>query len=532
MNALAGTGALIRLILRRDRVVLPLWVVLLAAVPISIASSFAALYATAEARQVYANGIAGNPAELALIGPVFASTLGGLTAWRSTNGLVLVPLASLLTVIRHTRTEEEAGRRELLGATVVGRHAPLTAALIVTFGANLALAALAAGGLIGLGLPTGGSIALGLSLAAAGWIFAAVAGVVAQLTESPGTARGIAGTVLGACFVLRAIGDASGAGGALSWLSFISPIGWLQRVRSFAGERWWLFAPAAALVGVLCAMAFALSARRDLGAGVLAPRLGPATAAPGLRSPLALAWRLQRGALVAWTVGYAAIGAVFGFLAKTVADQLNASPQLRDLFAQMSGAGPGDGFFTFASMILGEVAAVYAIQATLRLRSEEVVGRVEPVLATAAGRLAWACSHLVFPAIGSAIVLGAFGLTAGLFYGLSVGDVGRELPRVLGAALTYLPAVWSLAGVAVALFGLLPRVVAFASWGALSVVLLLDLLGELQQVSQGVLDLSPFTHIPKALIGQVSAAPLVWLLAVTVALTAAGLVGFRRREVG
>lgn len=38
-------------------------------------------------------------------------------------GVIVTGLVSILLVIRHTRAEEQAGRRELLGAAVVGRHA-------------------------------------------------------------------------------------------------------------------------------------------------------------------------------------------------------------------------------------------------------------------------------------------------------------------------------------------------------------------------------------------------------------------------
>ena len=539
MTALAGTGALIRLALRRDRILLLIWILILACVAVGITVAFNQLDPTTASLQVFANEVAASPAEVALLGPVFAPTLGGLTAWRwSMIAVVYVGLASLLTVVRHTRTEEETGRRELLGATVVGRHAPLSAALIVTFGADLVIAALVAGGLIGLGLPAAGSLALGLSAAAVGWFFAAVAGVAAQLTKSAGAARGIGGVVLTLVYLLRAIGDMS-EGSGLSWLSWLSPAGWMRQIRPFAGERWWIFAPLIGAVVVLGAGAYALSSRRDLDAGLLPSRLGPAAASPGLRSPLALAWRLQRNTLLAWTGGLAVIGTALGFVAKTATDQLTANPQLKDFFARLGGkAGVGDAFFTLSLALFGEVLAVYAIQAALRLRSEEMVVRADPVLATPVGRLQWATSHLVFAALGPAIALMALGLSAGLTYGLSSGDtfaslsasVGRELPRVLAAAMVYLPAVWVLAGIAVALFGLLPRFVSL-SWAALVAFLLLELIGELQLVSQGVLDLSPFTHVPRVLVGQGAALPLVWLLGVTALLTIAGLAGFRRRDV-
>jgi ABC-2 type transport system permease protein len=185
VNALAGTGALIRLILRRDRIVLPIWILLVALVPVGMAASYANLYPTAEALRAFADVILSNPAEVGVLGFVYSPTVGGLTAWRSgLNGAFLIVPVSILLLIRHTRTEEEKGRRELLGASVVGRQAPLTAALIVVCGADLAIGALIAGGLIGLGLPAAGALTLGLSAASTGWVFAALAALAAQLTES------------------------------------------------------------------------------------------------------------------------------------------------------------------------------------------------------------------------------------------------------------------------------------------------------------------------------------------------------------
>jgi len=528
MKSLAGTGALVRLILRRDRIVMPLWVVVLALTPVSVASTLADLYPTVAERQAYTDILTGNPAFLALYGPVFGSSIGALTAWRLTGTVVLVGLASLLTVVRHTRAEEEAGRGELLGATVVGRQAPLFAALIVTFSANLLLAALVAVGLVGFGLPAVGSAALGISWAALGWTFAAVAAVAAQVTEGARAARGIAITVLGLCFLLRAAGDA----GKRDWLSWLSPVGWSQHMRPFADERWWVFALFAALVAVLVAAAYTLSARRDLGAGLMPPQPGPAAASPWLRSPLVLAWRLQRGSLLAWTFGLALVGAMLGSIAQGAVEVVGGNPQLRGVIEQLGSSSElADVYFAAVMGLLGLVASGYAIGAALRLRSEEASGRVEPVLAAAVSRTRWATSHLFFALAGPAVVLAAAGLTAGLTYGLSAGDVGRDLPRVLAAAAAQLPAVWVLAGIAAALFGLVPRFATSVGWGALAACALLEELGRPLQLSKRVLDLSPFAHVPKLPGDDVSAVPLVWLVVVAAALVAAGLLAFRRRDV-
>jgi ABC-2 type transport system permease protein len=239
MSAFTGTGALVRLNLRRDRIWLPLWIVLVAVLPLAFGASFAELYPSAEALRAFAEENMRTPASVGLLGLVFSPTLGGLVAWRAgLQGAILIAPVSIILIVRYTRTEEEAGRRELLGAAAVGRLAPVTAALSVVQGANLAIAALIAAGLIALGLPAGGAIALGLSGAMAGWVFAALAALAAQLAETAGTARGIALAAFGVAYVVRVAGDAGGVQGGFYGLNWLSPVGWVRLTRAFAGEQW------------------------------------------------------------------------------------------------------------------------------------------------------------------------------------------------------------------------------------------------------------------------------------------------------
>jgi ABC-2 type transport system permease protein len=527
MSTLAGTGGLIRLILRRDRLVLPLWVVILSLIPISYVSSFAKLYPTAASRQQYAD----NAGFVTLYGELSGTSLGEFITWRVGFIPVVVGLFSLLTVIRHTRVEEETGRRELLGSTVVGRHAGLAAALATMFGANLLLAILLALGMYSQDLPGAGSVAIGLELAVAGCMFAAVGAVAAQLTASAGTARGIAISVLGASYALRAAGDASGhSDGGLSWLSWLSPIGWAQHIRPYGGDHWWLVVLAAGVTALLTAAAVALSARRDVGAGLLPARLGPAAGAPSLSTPLALAWRLQRGLLAAWVAAFALLGLLFGSVAEGVGNMIRDDKTVQEVFARLGGStGLIDAYFASVMTIVGLISAAYAVQATLRLRNEETSGRAEPVLATAVSRLRWATSHLVFALLGPAATLATAGLTAGLTYGVAAGNVGHELPRVLASAVVQLPAIWVMTAIAIALFGLLPRLTPVA-WGPLAICLLIGLTGAAVQVDQWVMDLSPFTHVPRLPGGTATATPLVTLAAIAAVLTLAGLAGLRRRD--
>ncbi|GAA4633188.1 exporter of polyketide antibiotics [Actinoallomurus vinaceus] len=530
MNALAGTGQLLKLGLRRSRIMLAAWVYALVAYAASTAYGFKSLYDSAESLRNFTSGINGNGATVAMYGRILVpDSIGGITAWRlAALGGVMVGVMSVLLVVRHTRGDEEAGRLELVGAGVVGRRAPLTAGLLVGVVANLALALVTAVALIACGLPAAGSVAVGLAWTIPGLFFTAVAGVTAQLAETAQAARGIALAVVGVAFLLRAVGDAA----RVSWLVWISPIGWSQRVRAFGGERWWLIALGVVVAVAAVAVAYALVERRDLGAGLLPVRPGPAEAAPSLRSPLALAWRLQRGALLAWLAGFAVYGAAIGAILKGIGDLVKDSSGTRDLLAKLGGQrGLEDSYIGTVMGILGLIAAVYAVIAVLRLRTEETAQRLEPLLATRVRRVRWSAGHLLFAAAGPAVLLGVAGAAAGVAHGLRTHDLGTQVPRMFEAAIVQTPAAWVTAAIALLIFGVVPRFTP-AAWGVLAVFLLLGQMGPVLKLSQAVMDVSPFTHVPKLPGADLTVTPLAALTAVAVAVAAAGLVGFRRRDIG
>jgi ABC-2 type transport system permease protein len=530
VSLFAGTGSLIRLALRRDRIRLPIWILLLAILPVITAASFAELYPEAAAREQIALTLGSSPAISVLLGPLYDSSIGGLTAWRlAVPASLLVALMSAFTVVRHTRGEEEAGRSDLLGANVVGRRAPLTAALIVASGAGVVAAALSVGGLVAADLPITGAIAFGLAMAAAGVVFAAVAAVASQLWQGSSAARGAAVGVLGVSFMLRAAGDTTSS---VEWLSWISPLGWSQRIRAFADEQWWVAVIPLGVGLILAATAFVLSTRRDVGSGILATKPGPEVAAASLRSPLALAWRLHRGALIGWIIGFVGLGSVMGTAAETFADLFAESPELARLVEQLGGEeGLADAYISAMLGVFAIVASAYGIQAALRLRTEETLGRASPILSTAVPRWRWEGSHLVFALLGPALLLLVGGLAIGVAYGIAVDDIGGTITDTLAGALVQLPAVWVLSGLAAALFGVAPRFTLLA-WGALVVVFLLGQLGPILQLDQWVLDISPFTHVPQVPGGELTAAPLLWLGAAAAGLTLVGFAGFARRDVG
>lgn len=520
-----GTLHFLRLYLRRDRIVLLLWIVIFSFAPVLYVDSIAGVYPSDAALAEFAATTAASPAQIAMYGPIFNSSLGSLGVWKAGAYYTLIAIAVILTVIRHTRAEEETGRAELLDSTVVGRYSGLTAALLLTGIASLVTGTLCATALLSRGLPVGGSVGFGVSLACSGLVFTGVAAVAAQLSSSARVARGIGLTVLGIAFALRAIGDAGS--GTLSWLS---PLGWDLQLRPYAGERWWVPFLSLATAAALTWSAYFLLRRRDVGAGLIAERPGPTSASPGLRGTFGLAWRMHRGTLVTWTVGLGFYGALVGSATKGISGQVGSSQTITDIITRMGGSQSlEESFIGYAFTMLGIAASAYAISATLRLYSEENAQRVESVLACSVSRIRWVTSHILFALAGPATAMLFAGVIAGITYGVSVDDLAGTLPKVIATALVQLPAVWLLSGITLALFGLVPKL-APTAWGVLVAFLLIFMIGSITTLPQVVLDLEPFSHVPKLPGAQFQAAPLLWLLSLTAVMIAVGIIAFRRRD--
>ena len=529
-EGLAGTGTLIRLAVRRDRVMIPIWVAVFVVMAAVSADATVGLYPDVASRAQAAETINGTPSLVALYGRIYDVTSLGAIAMIKMGGIgsALLAVLAFMLVVRHTRAEEEDGRLELLAGGVVGAYASLTAAIVCAVGTALAAGILTAGALVATGLPTAGSVAFGLAWSATGTVFAAVGAVAAQVTTSARTARGLATVVLGVTYVLRAVGDSTGKADP-TWPSWASPIGWGQQVRPFAGDRWPVFLILVASAAVLTAVAFGLNRRRDLAAGLVADRPGPATASERLRSPLSLAWRLERGALVAWGLGFVLLGLVLGNVASNVGSMLD-SPASRALITKLGGVqGLTDAFIAAEIGFMAIVAAAFGIQAALRLHAEETSLRLEAVLATATERTRWALSHTTVAVLGPVLLVLVFGLGVGAANSIHTGAMGGLGDTVVGA-LVQLPAIWVVVGVVVAAYGVAPRLVP-AGWAALVAFLLLGELGPLLELPSWAMDLSPFTHVPRLPGGELRLVPLVWLTVVAAALLVVGFVGFRRRDI-
>jgi ABC-2 type transport system permease protein len=527
-TAYAGTTTLLRAGLRRDRRRLLVWVLSLGLLTVYATIGLSTIYDTPASRQSRA-AVIETPAGIMLGGPGYGTehyTIGAMIANElGLSVMVAMAIMSLLLVVRHTRAEEDDGRADLLLSGSVGRRAPLLAALLLMAAADLAVGVVVLAGLVGSGLAAVDSLALAVGWALTGAVFGAVAAVTAQAMAQARAASGTALALLGVAAVVRGVGDIlTEHGSALSWLS---PIAWAQQTRAFVDLRWWPLLLSVALVGVLTAVAFALDDRRDVGAGLVAPRRGPAAAAPSLAGPAALVARLQRGTVLGWTATLLLLGLTFGSLAKSVTSMVGDIPQLQQALAV--GDDPIDSFAAAAATYFGLLAASYAVASVLRLRGEEGTGRAELLLATALDRRRLLAATLAVTAGVATLLLVVGGLADGLAAAAVLDDAGRIGPQ-LGAALVQLPAVLVVAGLTAALVGAAPRFAPLA-WLVVVWALLAGVFGPLLDLPHWAAKFSPFGWVPRVPAESLDVVPLVGLLVVAVALITVGLAGFRRRDV-
>jgi ABC-2 type transport system permease protein len=527
-DTLTGVGTMLRLVLRRNRVRLVVWWVVLVGMFAYVGAYYRSLFNTQAALDDFA-ALSNTPSIKALTGLAAApNTLGGAVwtkIWMTTALSLAFGIVFLVT--RSGRADEEEGRAELLRSRMLGRHAYsaaswlVNAGLCVGVGVGIALASVGCG-LDPAGTGITGSLILGASVTGVGLVALGVGSVAGQLASTSRGANALGSIVLGGFYVLRMVGDLGD--GPLTWAS---PLGWGQEMQPWGANRWWVLLPFAGLTGVLLAGAAWLESRRDLGAGLIPERPGPAEGPARYSTPLGLALRLQRGPIIGWSATIVLCALLFGSVVQAMTNLLT------DAGAKATALMGGTGVRALLSLLIVMIAmitAVFALQSATSLRADEASGIVEPQLAGALSRTRWALQRLLIPVVGTAVLLLVGGAAMGASYGSLINDSGQTI-RLALAALAFWPAVMVLVGVSVALFGWLPRLAIPLTWGVLSAMWFIVIIGDALHLPGWLLKLLPFSATPHQPLVPLTWTPLIVMTVVAGGSVWTGLDRFARRDV-
>ncbi len=485
-------------------------------------------YPTRAARIGFAASFGDNKAVRLFYGvPHDLLSVGGYAAWRVGGFMsIFAAMWGLLAAVRALRAEEDSGRQELVLAAPVSRRVGFVAALAAV-GLSAAVLWLATFlGLVAGKLEAGGSALLALGTVSAAPVFAGFGALASQLAPTRRVALEMASGTLAVALLARVAADTSST---LGWLRWLTPLGWAEELRPFAGAR-----PAVLLLPLLCTAgllvaAGLIAARRDVGLGLL--RVSD-TAPARLRllgSPVAQTLRSERSSLIGWFVGIAFFAAVVGSLSTSISSAnlpANLQRQL-EKFGSASITTPAGAlglYFLFFILAI----ALFGCSQVAAARREESDEELETLLALPVSRLEWLGGRLLLASAGMAAL--ALGAAVFAWAGAAASGAGVSLPRLLGAGANCLPASLLFLGLGILAFAAVPRASAGIAYGLVSLAFVWDLFGALLGAPAWTLDLSPFHHVGLVPSQAFRAGAAVTMLGIGVAAAALGALLFRRRD--
>ncbi len=313
-----------------------------------------------------------------------------------------------------------------------------------------------------------------------------------------------------------------------TWVTWLSPLGWAEKAAPFGDQRWWALVIPLVAGLALGGAALRLAAGRDLGSALVRGGAGPERAAERLRGPIGLAIWIHRPATLGWLAGGVLFTGMMGALSQQILDALGGNPALSDAMGIGNGR-PMDGYVAATQLYLAIIAAGYLVQAIGTLRAEEGEGRLETRLSGTLTRPRWLAAHALVVLAGLITIVLGSSVVLGLATAMSVGDAA-ELGPILRSGLAYLPAELVLAGLALALYGLHPRLFGLA-WAGYAVTTFIAFLGPGLKLRQWALDISPTTHVGNPPANAIQTGALTVLTGAAVTLAAVGFAAFRQRGI-
>lgn len=485
------------------------------------------VYTTVASRAAFARDFAANPGLRLLYGePRGVATVDGYTAWRVGGVLAIAAAAfGLLAAVRALRGEEDAGRAELTLAGIVSRRTAYASALGAIGAATLLLWAAEFAGFAVARLPVAGSAYLALATVSVIPVIVGIGAVASQLAATRRMALEIGGGAVALFFLLRVLADTvAGAG----WLRWLTPLGWAEQARPFAGPRpGVLLLPAAASV-LLLVLAARLGATRDIGSGLL-PERGGGASLRLLSSPAAQALRGQRDSLIAWGASFA----VFAFILGVVSSSVSSSGIPAGVDKEMAKLGAGSimspsGYLALIFFVYMLGISLFACAQMGAARREEAGQQLETLLALPVGRAGWLAGRLLLAACATTVLALLTGLLT--WAGALAGGTSIPLGRMLAAGANCLPVAALFLGVAALAYAAAPRAAAAISYGLLVLTFLWQAVGALLGAPSWLAGLTPFGHVALVPAEPFRATAAVVMLGIGVAASAAGLATFRRRD--
>jgi ABC-2 type transport system permease protein len=485
-------------------------------------------YPTLAGRLSFVHSFGNNDAIRLFYGyPYDASTVGGYSAWRVGGTLAIVAAVfGVLAAARALRTEEDAGRMEIVLAGVLSRRTAFASAMVAIAAGLFAMWVAETAGFLLASLPAGESAYLALATVSVAAVFVGVGAVVCQLAPTRRVALELGSAVVALSLLARVIADTSSG---VAWLRWATPLGWAEAMRPFAKPQPLVLALPVATTLALLWVAARISAGRDVGTGLLASR---DTAPPRLRllsSPGAQALRSELGSLLVWASSIGAFALVLGLVSSSISSA-GISKSIKEEVARfgVGSIATPTGYLSFVFIFFVLAVSLFACAQVGAARQEEADEQLEALLALPVGRVRWLTGRLLV-AVGGAVALS---LVAGVltWAGASAQGVSISFTRMLEAGANCLPVSLLFLGVAALAYALVPRASAGITYGLVTVAFMWQLVSSLFSVPKLLREATPFAHVGLVPTQSFRVGAAAAMLGIGLVAVLAALAVFRRRD--
>lgn len=525
-----GTGTLIKFLLRRDRLRLSIWILIIASCALIFIPMLESMLES-DNEKILISSMMKNPAMVAIVGPVYGAnnyTIGAFYA--NTIFLFTALLAGVMnifTVTRHIRKDEDEGRLEIIQSLPVGNLASLNATIIGLLAFNILLALI-----IGLGayafsiesMNLKACLLFGLAIGLIGIFFAAIAAVFSQLTSNSRAVNSLSLLFLFFLYIMRAAGDVGN-----EILSLISPLGLLLRSQPFVENHIWPLVIIFLITFLLLILTYKLTDIRDLGRGLIPEARGRDQASKFLKGPKSLTLKLLRAPIIIWLL----IAFSFAFLYGSLFGEIDSFIYDNDILKMVFMADPDfpimEQFIAMLSIIMAMIASLPALNFINRLYSEDLAGHTENLLGSPISRHSIMSAYLI-PAFGISISMQAL-VALGFWSAASmVYQAAPDFSVFLIAALLPLPAVWVFTAFTAFLVGLFPRL-ASLTYVYLGYSFIITYIAVIVTSPAWMTKVTPFGYISKYPAEDINLLPLLAMAGIAIILTAFAYFAYNRRDI-
>lgn len=533
MTQFAQTGLLLKQNLKRDRLKIISWLIILAGIFIAVAAKFENIYGTTKEIEVISQTLR-TKGMVSIMGTIPSGQLNTAIVFSREMAifwaLFLIIFNSMIAVGSSRRQEESGLTEMILGGHSVGRAAPLTAAALEIFIVNLVFSLLTALGLMAANMPgseNSGNWLFAFTLGGIGFVFGLLALLFSQLSADSHTVSIYAYAFLAISYLARMITDVLNTN-----YTWFSPLGWIEKVGFYTKNRFlplWLMA---ILSGITLLLTFSLSSKRDLGAGLF--QLGQGKSRSRLlKGPISLLLWQERNTSLIWIIGMALLGGSYGSIFNNFGKIADQTPVVQKVLGQGAVHQMEKqqllGFVGVLGIVFGLLSTVAGTLIVNRIYKEEHSSRLHNVLAKAISRTHLLAAYTVYAFIFSSLLL-FIALMTTMAIGNSTLDTALDIDYFLRVFYAVVPISWLFLSLMVFLIGTFTRLKSIV-WFYLIFSFMISYLGPLANLPKWAMKLSPFYWIKGVPLHTIDFTPLTVLFVLSFVLLLIGFIGYNKRDI-